>query len=321
MKKLVSVLCFVLALCVALSACSTDTHEHQHSHEDEALVGIDPERANIEDYDLTIACYMQGSMPLSVIDHFEETYGLKVRIISYSENEFYALDLKLMSEDTSIDIFTTGTLDIYKYIQKGYFSDLKSYDSLKTRIESNNYTKVACAYKDTYYGIPLFPNLIEYTTTLRSYQMENIRLAEGVYNDPEGEELFKVFKHLYNVGDTLDNTFYEGRYVSIVDEYMIISPYSNNKDTAVLLLEMIFDFTNGDLELYSIKGNPVICHNPYPETEDLSGAYLSWNYNNRSALSALFEACNQVLTTDGTDETLLKLAQETARQIRMRLEG
>lgn len=321
------ILCIML-ICISflLTSCGEqvpqDTQDdHNHLSGSSILSEFNDENNNS---DLTIACYMQGSMCLEVIESFEKKYNVNVKIISYPENKFYALDTKLMARDTDIDLFTTGTLDFYKYIQSGYYTDLSTYESLKTRIESNSYTKRACEFNGTYYGIPQFPNVLSYTDTIRTYLMRNLHLGDGVYDDPNGDELYEVLKHLSQlsvVDDGFDNTFYEGSYTTIVDEYLVLSPYSQNKDLAVLLLEMMFDYINGDISLEDAKGNPITFFRPYPNGEDLSDAHLSWDYFNQETKKYIYDVYDQVVGSAFTDDELKVLARKAAGRVSMRLEG
>lgn len=314
--KRILVLLIIAVSVFSLVACN---HNNEHEADEGQLAGIDPDKENVEDYDLTIATYMRIPQVGFLTDIFEQEYGLTVRIIKYKEGDTGALDTKLMAEDDDVDLFCTSTLDVYKYIQKGYYVDLNDFASLKSRIESNNYTAASCAYNNEYYGVSLWPFVSEITDPFIIYQIDNIDLIKGTFSDPDGEELFNVLKDLY--GDNSQSSEYSASRKLFIDEYMIISPYSQNKETAVLFLEMVFDYINGNLQVTDATGNIVICENPYPDTGDLSDAYHSWNHVKTYITSPLYAAKEELLLSDGSDEALRKLAKDAAREVRKRLEG
>lgn len=321
------VLYLLLLICFAFSLTSCDsTHSHIHSESEmgdeelDLIAGVDEDRENIEDYGLTIAVYNENVDSL-VIQAFEETYGVKVRVISFEEEDLTGLDTKLMAEDDDVDLFRSSTLDLYRYIQKGYFVDLNQFEGLKERLDSCSYTRFASDYSGEYFGLPLFPNVTKENYCLREYYLNNLNLVEGVYNDPDGEELFKILRKAYDMQDFWGCDYYNEEYTSILDEYLMISPYSQNKELAAKFLEISFDYYSGKTSLTDTKGNVVTFFNPYPDIEGVEGLYKTWTYSSKEFISILSDISEDTFSSDGSDEALREIAQEAARQVKMRLEG
>ena len=214
-----------------------------------------------------------------------------------------------------------SALDLYRYVQKGYFVDLNRFESLRERLGGCNYTGVVSNYNGKYFGLPLFPNIIRETNGMRLYYLKNLKLVDGTYSDPDGEELFKILREAYDKQDFNDCSYYGGEYKSVVEEYLMISPYSQNKDLATKFLEMSFDYYSGSISLFDDKGNEVRFFNPYPEIDGMESLYNSWTYSSREFISILSEIREDTLSCDGSDETLREIAREVARKVKMRLEG
>ncbi len=312
MKKTFLPLLLVIFILLMLTACS--------------------EHGNDNSYDLTIAsCGGAGytSELHFVIEEFEKEYGWNINIIDYDiEKDYYALQTKVMAKDKDIDIVYSPTLDIFNLINSKYYEDLSKYEGLKSRIEGNEFTKYACSYNGEYFGVSVFPQIsVDYpftiSLTIDKYMFYNLNLIEGIYGDPEGKELFEVLKHYYQYPeDPIDTPYYSEDCDYIGSEYLVINPYSKNKDNAIEFLEKTFDYINGDIEYTDEKGNVYTARNPYPEVDNLDGIYLYWMHNDSDNITKLIgDALNSALKSDGSDETLRKLAKEAAQEVKMRMEG
>ncbi len=328
MKKAFTILLSILTV-FSFTSCTDKGNEHDHSRDknDNLLAGETVNKENPEDYDLTIASCGYNKVEL-IIPIFEEMYDLTVRVIEYdSEKEIYALDTKLMAEDDDIDIFYTASLPIYKYVRNGYYTDLNEFDTLKEKIQSNNYAKAACRYNDKYFGLSVDPHITnEQRHILWKYLADHVNLIESEYTDQDGEQFFKLLKYAFSHPDDLngDGLYDPEKYYYIIDSYLIISPFSQNKETAALFLETVFDYFNGELSYKDSNGNEYFCRYQYPDVEDISDAYFSWNITTgvaESVIEPLMDAYDAVSTTDGSDEALRKLAKDAAREVRQRLEG
>ncbi len=287
---------------------------------------------NDNSYDLTIAsCGGAGytSEINHVIEEFEEMYGWKINIVDYDiEKDYYALQTKVMAKDKDIDIVYSPTLDIFNLINSEYYEDLSKYDGLKSRIEGNEFAKYACSYNGEYFGVSIFPSIttkdaVPISRTIKKYILYNINLVEGIYRDSDGEELFEVLKHYYQYpDDPIDTPYYAEDCDYISSEYLVINPYSKNKDNAVKFLEKAFDYISGDIEYADERGNIYTARYPYPDVDDLIGVYLYWMHNDSDNITKpIGDALNSALKSDGSDEALRKLAKDAAREVRQRLEG
>lgn len=325
MKKLISIVISITIALSLLTACNG-----QGASTDSSRVSKDS-----DEYDLTIVSCggtnYTGDLSMILLE-FEKEYGWKINIIDYDiEKDYYALQTKLLAKDPDIDLIWSQTLDIFTLIHTEYYEDLGKYDSLRTRLDSNAFTKYACSYNGKYFGISVYPTFdakdvgYDVAFTIRRYMMRNINLVERTYDDPDGEEFFEVLKHYYKYpDDPKDCRFYEGEYPEIMSQYMILSPYSNDKENAVKFLERVFDYINGDIQYEDSIGKVLTANTPYPDVskEELEGVYLIWQHIDADdTTKPLGDALTEALKSDGSDETLRKLAQEAAREVRRRLEG
>ena len=327
MKRVLLITIAFIMLMLMLVGCADGEHEHSDDYENfhDALTG----EIDLYDgeYDLTIASLAQMRTQVSVaISEFEKIYGLKVKIIEFDleKGEFYMLDTKLMAGDTDIDVFFSAGLDMFKYIQKGCFVDLSQYDSLRTRIESNGYTNRTCRYEDKLFGISTWPFTSNEISSAWIYMIKHVNLIKESYTDVDGDEFFELLKIYYNNQDDYygGNLYDRNEYYCILDEYFLISPYSQNKDTAVLLLEVVFDYLNGTHQSVRANGLTAEPERAYPQNADMSNTYFYFEHiDSDSFIEPLWDAYDAVPTTDGSDEALRKLAKDAAREVRQRLEG
>lgn len=329
MKKAVSLILAVL-LVLTFAACvgSEPRANPSPDQEPNPFAGDvpKPEFEERENGDLTIAAYFNIPYIEYVIPAFEEKYGLAVKVILYEEEDTKALDTKLMAKDNDIDLFLTPTLPVYKYVRNQYYTDLKQYEGIKQRIEGNSYTKFACCYNDEYFGLPFDPYVTsEDRPIVWKYLANCLSLAENSYTDPNGEEFEKLLEYVYkNPEDEFGEGYYGNDKMFIINSYIIMSPFSQNKETAALFLETAFDFISGELSYTDSKGNVWSTKCPYPDVENIEKAYFSWNITTGmegSVIEPLYNATVEALKTDGSEKALRKLAEEAAYQVRMRIEG
>ncbi len=330
-RKLMSAAAVLLSAAVFLCSCGM-TEEERREKERLELAGVtedDEEELAEGEYDLTVAFYgniVEGDE--YVIPQFEEKYGVKVRRLQYTEDEVSELDIKLMAGDNDIDVFYTMTLDIFKYLNAGYYTDLSQYDTLKERLDGNAYAGYAAEYNGGYFGIParsFFFNTetdAETALTENKYCFRNIDALGNTYLDENGDELYEVLKYLYsNPDDPKDGGYYDFEYKNIADDYFILNPYSENKELAVKYLEMVFDLMDGELPAYDGKGNQITPTYSYPDVaeEDLEGAYRYWNSMVWLYRQPIHEAVLELPETDGSDEAIRRLAEEAAAEVVMRM--
>ncbi len=257
----------------------------------------------------------------TVISEFEELYQVEVNFISYPEAKWDNLLTKLMAQDTDFDLFVPTVGDIADSVRTGAYEDLSQYDSLSSRVTSNELVNMLSNINGTVIGVPYrvsFSNTAEYTTanTYFKYFHKNLNLFTNEYKDTDGEELFYVLKHLYsNPEDTLDAPYYDFDYYQADVSYLFMNKHSQKKDMAEKFLCMVYDYANKDLI------HPEYYVPTYPEYEsgiEYIPSWLHWEYEIAKPIA---EARSKVLETDGSDEAIRKLAQDAAKGLRMRLEG
>ncbi len=327
MKRLLSAI-LALLLVFALVGCNEPERPDGTTEDDmnDLLSGnIDDEL--VDDAALTIIhCKSAGSInPFeTVILEFEELYQVKVNVISYTENKWDDMLTKLLAQDGDFDLFIPVSGDIADAIRVGAYEDLSQYEGLSSRIASNKLVNMVSCINGTVIGVPYHIDIHHskdaFTAdTYFKYLYKNVNLFTSEYKDPDGEEYFEVLKHLFNdPEDTKENPYYDFDYYNAQVGYLFMNKYSKNKDMAEKFLCMLFDYANRDLihEEYYVP--------TYPEEYDESAEYTpSWLYWEIDLAEPLGDAMVAVINgeTDGSEEALLKLAQEAARGFRMRLEG
>lgn len=314
-KKLSAILVAMAVAATGLFGCSDSKIDNKSGSTGDSVE---------EEYDLVVASYSLDdsySQSSYIDDSFAEEHGLKIKHITYSGDEnINKLDIMLMAQDTDVDIFFASVLDVAKYVRLGYYEDLKQYDNLKEKIESNVLVDYVSNYDGTCFGVPSFPqydnkHIFMYASPkFLTYCFENVDGFEGTYADPDGEELYEVFKYMYeNDGDKVEYPLEEVDYkVADCAGYVMMSPFSKHKDTAALYLEFMFDYYR-DFEF-----------KPYPDLGDvdLEGTYLTWRSTHYKICAPLYDAINnELMKTDGSEKALRKLAKETADHVLMRLQG
>lgn len=313
MKKLIAMILSLVLVFALFTACKGNNAEEYTSSDIESE----------EEYDLVISYYAHdsGTHILKTIgDKFAEEHGLNVKYLDFVGDENIGeLDIMLMAGDTHVDVFYTVSLDVAKYVRTGYYVDLGQYENLRALIESNSLVKYISEINGEYFGIPGYPQynyeqmFMYVSPALLTYCFENIDAFTGTYSDPKGEELYDVFKYIYEKGGDeeqfpLKSVDYS---YATCSGYAMMNPYAENKDTAALFLEYVFDFFK--------DAQPV----SYPDLGDidLDGTYLYWRSMHPGFASPIIDAYDELMSCDGSEKALRELAEDAARGVRMRLEG
>lgn len=328
-KKLLAA---VTALMVIISLCSCSSSNAPAGDDSFAKNDlIAGNKADSSDADsehdpeaLVIAYYGLASPYIEQIaEYLRESEGMRIEIVHYKDDA-YALNTKLMSEDKSIDIFLTITLDIHNYVRGGYYEDLSAYPSLRERIEGNNYTKSVAAYEGDYFGVPCESRYMDNTIFMYNsplfinYIKDNVDVLSGEFRDKDGSKLSEVFAKMYEKGgDEVELPLAEVDYKYTFEDYVILSPYSKHKEEAVRFLEEVFDYMNKTSEL---SNEWQLYSYPAPD-EDVSGMYITWKAHVPSVIMPLLEAKQELMNTDGSEKAVKALAKEAAKEVLMRMEG
>lgn len=275
------------------------------------------------------------------ISHIIRQYMLEVGNVNIQEylmenSGDELIDTKLMSKDTDIDVYVTIPLHQYSYIKMSYYEDLSQFDILKERFDSCSFAKCAASYNGELIGVPIDPRYSETVgstigATLIKYCIRNLSALNGEYRDEDGSELYEMLGHIRDVVgvDGIDNpyesvedTYYTEEYKNIYSLFMMINPFSEKKEQAAEFLAYVFDILNQDIPCNSDVGwnAPIF---PYPEIENVDDVHLYWDYYPWVIAEPIAEAYNKVRDgkTDGKDKTLKDLAEDAARNVRMRLDG
>lgn len=270
---------------------------------------------------LTIAFRGGVDVQFIIMDLLES--GEKINVVEYPlGGPFESLNMKLMAEDSDIDIFYTLSLDLYTYITSGYYEDLSQYDVLREKFESNEFVDYVASYNGTYVGLPIECYYYDTATneqndSFTKYLAKNVSALNGEFRDENGDELFELMKYLYdNPDDPRSDPFYEDTEVRMIGgEFLMINPYSERKEEAAEFLAYCFDLLTGE------KAAPIHpIAKPYPTgIDDFEGVALYWDYQPWSIIEPLREAYNTLRQTDGTDAELRKLATDAANGTSMRL--
>lgn len=325
MKRIITLLLALLILMTAFSACGKTQAEKEEESKRNLAGDIDDDNLDIKEFDLSIAYFGKGVDALnSIVPEFKKL-GYTVKEYKYTDDDVMSLNTKLMAGDDDIDIYFTDTLELHNYLRAGYFADLSEYESLKSRLDANNYAGYVSKYDGKYFGIPIRPyyfDTAEYENgcTELKYELNNVDALSLSYADFNGEELYKALKHLRdNPEDPKDNSFYKEDFKSANDAYLILNPSAANKETAVKFLEMIFDYMTGDFSAHDGKDNELIPTNQYPNIEDMSGVYLYWNSTPWSIIEPIRKAFVEISDFDGDDEALKDLVNDVVSEVNLRI--
>lgn len=259
---------------------------------------------------------------------FEMETGI---LVKNAYTDFDKLILKLMAGDNDFDIFATAG-GYHHSADSGAYVDLKEIESLNSRISGNAAADLVVSYDGKYLGVPIgvrnycteeyYPengSQFSYSLAVSEsiYFARNIDIAEQRYSDPDGDELYKLFKFINDnpTGNRKKMPFGEEVTIFNAGVYML-NPQSQNYDNAIKFLEYLFDVYNGDIP------GVVPEEDLYPKLESTENCYAEWRCRPVDIILPIFEARNAVLAQNGNmgNKELKKLAKETAAQVRMRIE-
>ena len=274
---------------------------------------------------ITIMGYA-GTSP-EIINGFEKSTGILVRT---AHTEYDRMLLNLMASDSDFDLFNNG-MAFQNYINAGTFVDLKTVESLSSRISKNAAAELVASCGDKYFGVPAlisnysseenFPedgSSFCYSLSVSEliYFAQNVDVAEQRYDDPDGEGLYKLFKFINDnpTGNRKKMPF--GDSVTILSSNVyLMNPKAQNRDGAIRFLEYLFDIYNGDIP------GIVPEEDYYPKLESAEGCYAEWRCRPVEIISPIFDARNDVKGKNGemSRADLKKLAHEAAAEVAMRM--
>ena len=262
---------------------------------------------------------------LNMIYGFEKETGI---LLKTADTDSDKLALKLMAGDDDFDVFNTS-VGFHNYVDSGAYVDLKEIESLNSRISGNVAADFIVSYDGKYFGVPIqieniyteeyYPengSIFSYSLVISEniYFAKNLDVAEGRYSDPDGEELYKLFKFIYDNPGGNRKKMPFGDDVKIFDASVyLLNPKSRNYDSAVRFLEYIFDCYNSD-----IPG--IIPENHlYPQLESTENCYAEWRCRPLDIIQPIFDARKTILNrnSDLSKSDLKKLAKEAAAKVRM----
>ena len=275
-----------------------------------------------------ILAYNHTSNISKVILEFEKKTGIMVRTVNFG-SDYQRLDIKLMAGDSDFDLFVPVGMHQYKYLVSRIYDDLSQYEGLKQRFESCRAASYVSSLNGEYVGVPTYIGngytkelnpedgtrfAYSLLITKNLYFAQNIDMVNKEFKDPDGNELYKVLKYLYENPNGNEEKMPLGKELKSLDaSFVIMNRSSLNKDNAVKFLEYVFDACNGDIE------GVVDETNQYPQIDSIEEYYLEWNFKPWAAIEPISEVFNSVNNTDGKSSTLKKLAREAAAEVAMRI--
>lgn len=262
-----------------------------------------------------------------VIYGFEKETGI---LVKNAYTDYDKLALKLMAGDSDFDIFNEST-GFHNYVDADTFVDLKSVESLNSRISGNKAAEMIVSYDGKYFGVPagvqnfcteeyytedggFHPYSLAVSENL--YYAKNVDVAEGRYSDPDGDELYKLFKFINDNPEGNRKKMPFGDEVTILSSNVyLLNPKSQNRDNAIKFLEYLFDVYNGDIP------GIVPEEELYPTLESTEKCYVEWRCRPLDIIAPIFEARNAVLGKNGglSNSELKKMAKEAAAEVAMRI--
>ena len=288
----------------------------------------------------------EDAITIAFVGGYEASYIIRqymldvgnVNIQEYitQNNGHEALNTKLLAKDTDIDIYVAFPYYLYSNIVNSYYEDLSQFDSLKERFDNCNFAKSAASYNGELVGVPvdiIYSETVTNTVapTLIKYCIRNLSALNGEYKDEDGKELYDMLKHLRDeVGADgmedptayIEDTYYLEEYRTVAGQLFMMNPFSKKKEQAAEFLAFAFDVLNQDIPLDLGEGWDVWI-TPYPEIGSTDEVHLYWDYYPWVIAEPIARAYNEVCDgkTNGKNKTLKKLAEEAARNVRMRLDG
>ena len=279
---------------------------------------------------ITLACANETNY-MDIIFGFEKETGILVRTVNYGQ-DFTRLDVKLMAGDTDFDLFEPIFLHQHKYYIAGMYEDLSKYEGLKKRLDGDLAASYISKLGDTYVGMPtgivnsftrdsydedggMNPYSIQMSRLI--YLANNVDVTTKMFNDTDGDELYKLLKYLYDnpTGNEKKMPFGNGDDYMILDTgFVVMNPSSTSKQNSVRFLEYMFDVLNGNIDGVVPEGRQ------YINIESTEGVYAYWHIFAWNYVEPIFNATNTISRCDGKNSTIKEIAREAAMEVRMRLE-
>lgn len=277
---------------------------------------------------ITLACQRAVNYE-NIIGEFEKETGIMVRTVSYGY-DFDRLDIKLMAGDTDFDLFEPIYMHQHKYFLADMFEDLSKYEGLKRRLDGDLAAGYVSNLDGKYIGIPRYlsrgytkdnypeddENAVKYSQHVPRvmYLAYNIDVADGVYRDTDGAELYKLLRYLYDYPEGNESKMPFGNEIFVLDsEFIVMNPSSTHKENAAKFLEYLFDVMNGDIE------GVVPEEKQYTDIDSTEDVYVYWRLFAWDYVGPIYEATNNISKCDGKNATIKEIAREAAAQVRMRL--
>ena len=324
MRKLVSVLIALSILMSMISGCGNA--DIPSSVEGTQPAATDGEASDPSDTLTVLLCGPQMSSVESAIMIFNRDHDTEINVVRYeADSEWEKFSTKIMAQDSDFDVFVPAAYQLGDVVRNRLYQDLGEFDELKSRIEGNALTKQLAVMGDEIIYVPsdisvTYSGDISTAYSLFKYCYKNLNLYTGEFSDPNGDELFELMKHrCADPEDSKDNPFYDFEFYDASGWYAFMNKSSEKKDLAAEFLCLLFDINCGK---YNDDGLVISSQLvTYPEIEDGTEYTPSWLYYTYDYSHVIGEALIGCEETDGSDETLKKLAEDAARTLRMRLEG
>ena len=263
-----------------------------------------------------------------IICGFEAETGIMVRTVSYGY-DYDRLDIKLMAGDTDFDLFMPIYMHQHKYFLADMFEDLSKYEGLKQRLDGNLAAGYVSNINGKYIGIPTHiengwnkesfpedggPNTYSKIISRVLYLSKNIDIADGVFKDSDGTELYKLLRFLYDNPEGNEAKMPFGKEVNALsNEFIIMNPSSTHKENCVKFLEYVFDALNGDIE------GIVPEEQQYLDLDTTDDVYVYWRLFAWDYMGPIYEATNTISLCDGKNSTIKEIARKAAAEVKMRL--
>lgn len=277
---------------------------------------------------VTLACSTAGSYA-DIIKNFEKDTGVTVKTVSYG-TDWQRLDVKLMAGDRDFDLFEPVYMHQHKYFFSGMFEDLSQYEGLKKRLDGNLAASFVSSLDGKYIGIPtgmqnigtkeVYPEdgsqwTYSIAISKQLYLARNLDIAEGIYKDPDGSELYKLLRFIYDNPEGNESKMPFGDKINVLSNgFILMNPSGTNKENAVRFLEYMFDALSGGIESVVPKDRQ------YMNLESTDGWYVYWRYFAADYTEPITGAYAAALRSDGKSGTLKQIAREAAAEVKMRLE-
>ncbi len=333
MKKIFAVLIAMLLTCLSGCSLSSDNALTQEDVND-LLAGDAAQPPEASSSALTIMYYGVCDDLELMVAEFEKERSLDSNLLHYEREDVGKVETKLMAGDSDVDLFYSSSVNVSAVVRVGAFADMYTFPQLKERIESDEFAKFVSTYDGKCFGVPLqcvygskdlsinpsmsvFPSYSEeamawynHGNLMAKYSSYEINAVKEEYYDLDGEKLYEIFRWLYdNPDDPFENPVYPEEYKTADSEYLIMNTESRNKELAAEFCAYVFDRMSGAEE----SG---ITHY-YPKLEGYENVTASWNRYD----SLILPTVSDITATDGSEESLRKLAEETAREIRKHIQG